>query len=66
MRTAPNSPLSINSRVRRIGASKLWLWPTTSCTPGLAHRLDHRAAFVERDRHRLFDQHMLAVARPRR
>jgi hypothetical protein len=23
----------MSARVRAIGASKLWLWPTTSCTP---------------------------------
>ena len=63
MRTAPNSPLSISARRRRTGASNEWLWPTTRCTPARSRRRDHRGAFVKRQRHRLFDQQMLAVPR---
>ena len=62
MRTVPKSPPAINSRVRRIGASNEWLWPTTRCTPRLRGR-DHGSAFLERERHRLLDQHVLAALR---
>ena len=55
------SPLSISARARRIGASKLWLWPTTRCVPGGARGVDHRLALGERERHRLFDEHVLAA-----
>ena len=63
MRTAPNAPLAISSRVRRIGASNEWLWPTIRCTPRVARRIDHGGAILERERHRLLDQHVLAVLR---
>ena len=66
MRTAPTAPLAMISRVRRIGASKLWLWPTTRRTLARFGRIDHLRAFGERDRHRLFDQHVLAVRRGQR
>ena len=65
MRTRPTAPLSMISRARRIGRSKLWLWPTIRMHAGLLRRLDHALAFGERERHRLFDQHVLAGAPPR-
>ena len=61
MRTRPKRPLSMSRRACRIGALKLWLWPTISLTPALCGRRDHGLAVREGDRHRLLDQHMLAV-----
>ena len=46
---------------RAMGASKLWLWPTTSCRRARAAASIIARAVVERHRHRLLDQHVLAV-----
>jgi hypothetical protein len=35
MRTRPSAPEATISRALSTGASKLWLWPTMSCTPAL-------------------------------
>ena len=41
---------------------KLRVWPASSFTPSLCADLDHPVGFVERDRHRLLDDDVLAGA----
>jgi len=60
MRTAPYSPLAISSRaqdrrIERVAVSD------DQMHAGALRRLDHRGAIVQRQRHRLLEQQMLAV-----
>jgi hypothetical protein len=63
MRTAPKAPLSMISCVRRIGASIAVAVTDAKLYAGRLRRLDHVRALRKRQRHRLFHQHVLAVAR---
>jgi hypothetical protein len=64
MRTAPNAPLAMISRAqdRRVEAVAVTDDQPDIGALGCSY---HAAAFVERDRHRFFDQHVLAASRSR-
>ncbi len=53
-------------RMARTAGSKAWVWPTMRCTFGALDRRDDRVAVGERQRHRLFENDVLAGRRGER
>ena len=60
MPSGPSSPLATMRAISRTAGSNAWVWPTIEMDVGALDRLDNGVAIGERQRHRLFQNDVLA------